>query len=106
MLASAFDILDDDRLTEALLRIRPVAAISRTMTASEVQDLLVSTLAKRSGGSLRHWRLVVGSVRLHDAATHPHCNWSVDPSGAAREIGAVEQLLDEVRLTHPIIAAD
>lgn len=76
------------------------------MTASEVQDLLVSTLARRSGGSLRRWRLVVGPVRLHDAATHPHCNWSVDPSGSAREIGAVEQLLDEVRLTHPIIAAD
>nr|WP_294261988.1 hypothetical protein [uncultured Sphingomonas sp.] len=76
------------------------------MTASEVQDLLVSTLTRRSGGSLRRWRLVIGPVRLHDGATHSHCNWSVDPSGGAREVAAVEQLLDEVRLTHPIIAAD
>lgn len=92
-------------LTEALLRARRVAAISWTMTASEVQDLLVSTLVRRLGGSLRRWRVVIGPVRLHDATTHPHCNWSVDLSGSTRATGAVEQRLNEVRLAYSIIAA-
>ena len=76
------------------------------MTPSELRDLLVGTLARRSGGSARRWRLVVGPVRLYDAATHPHCNWAFDPSGDPREIGAVEDLLDEMRLAHPIVRGD
>ena len=76
------------------------------MTASDIQDLLVATLARSSGGTQRQWRLVVGPVRLHDAETHPHCNWSVAPSGTPREIGEVERLLDRVRLDHPVVLPD
>ncbi len=87
------------------LRERVATAISPLMTASELQELLAKTLARAGGGTQRHWRLVVGPLRLHDAATHPHCNWSVDPSGTAGEVAAVERLLDRVRLDHPIVAA-
>jgi hypothetical protein len=76
------------------------------MTASELQDMLVRTLARQGGGTQRQWRLVLGPVRLYDAATHPHCNWSFDPSGDARENGEVERLLDKVRLSHPIARKD
>src|SRR3546814_19389837 len=47
------------------------------MTASELQDLLVATLVRKAGGTRRRWRIAVGPVRLHDLATHPHCNWSI-----------------------------
>ena len=76
------------------------------MTVGELQDLIVKRLARASGGTQRHWRIVLGPVRLHDASTHPHCNWSVDPAGSAGEIAAVERLLDQIRLDHPIVAAD
>jgi hypothetical protein len=75
------------------------------MTASELQDLLVSTLARQSGGTQRRWRLLLGPVRLYDTASHPHCNWSFDPSGDPRDVGEVERLLDRVRLAHPIVVA-
>ena len=74
------------------------------MTASELQDLLITTLVRKSGGSRRQWRIAIGPVRVLDAATHPHCNWSVTPSGSHSEIAAVERLLDDVRLSHPIVS--
>ena len=76
------------------------------MTSSALQDLLVDRLVRAHGGTRRRWRIVLGPVRLHDLATHPQCNWSVAPSGGAREISSVENLLDEVRLTHSIVRAD
>ena len=88
------------------MHIAALAAISRSMTASELQDLLVKDLARHAGGTQRRWRLVVGAIRLHDPATHPHCNWSVDPSGGDREVDAVERLLDRVRLACPIVSPD
>jgi hypothetical protein len=74
------------------------------MTASQLQDLLVATLASQSGGTRRRWRMAVGPVRLHDVVSYPHCNWSITPSGGTREIAEIERLLDTVRITHPIIA--
>lgn len=65
--------------------------------------MLVSQLVKKSGGTQRRWRAVVGPIKLHDIATHPHCNWSVAPSGGSGEVAAVEQLLDTMRLEHPIV---
>jgi len=62
-------------------------------------------LVRRAGGTQRRWRLVIGQVRLHDVATHPHCNWSVTPTGSAREVDEVERLLDEVRTAYPIVRA-
>ncbi|MEG3087012.1 hypothetical protein [Sphingomonas sp. PB4P5] len=73
------------------------------MTGSEIQDLLVAALARKSGGSARSWRLAIGPVRVYDARTHPLCNWSVTPSGSVREIAAIEHLLDTVRLSHPMV---
>jgi hypothetical protein len=73
------------------------------MTASQLQDLLVDTLARQAGGTKRRWRMAVGPVRLHDVRSYPHCNWSVTPSGGTREIAAIERLLDTVRISHPII---
>ena len=75
------------------------------MTASELQDLLLRTLTRDGGGTQRRWRVVLGPIRLHDAATHAHCNWSVDPAGTPREVDEVERLLDRIRLDHPIVAA-
>ena len=60
---------------------------------------------RRHGGTARRWRLAIGRIRVHDAATHPHCNWSVDPSGEAAEVDAIEPLLDAVRLSYPLVAA-
>lgn len=76
------------------------------MTVGDLQDLLVAKLARASGGSARRWRLAIGPVYLHDIATHPHCNWSVRPSGDVRDVAHIERLLDSVRLEHPILVAD
>lgn len=74
------------------------------MTAAELQSLLIARLVRSAGGSPRQWRIAIGPIRLHDLATHAHCNWSIAPSGSAREIAAIEKLLDTVRLTHPIVS--
>lgn len=76
------------------------------MTASELQDLIIATLVRRVGGNRRRWRIVLGSIKVHDRATHPQCNWSVSPSGEAGEVDAVEDLLDTLRLEHPLVTAD
>ena len=76
------------------------------MTAGELGDMLVATLVRSVGGNARRWRIALGPVRVLDRATHPHCNWSVSPTGAAHEIAAVEALLDTVRLSHPLVTAD
>lgn len=76
------------------------------VTAGDLQDLLVKTLTRRSGGNARHWRAAVGSIVVHDVATHPHCNWSLRPSGSTAEVAAIERLLDTVRLAHPTVTAD
>lgn len=73
------------------------------MRASQLQDLLIAALVRKIGGSQRRWRIAVGPVKINDRTTHPHCNWSVSPSGSHREIGEIEKLLDEFRLAHPFI---
>lgn len=76
--------------------------MAAAMTALDLQDLLVTMLA-REAGDRRRWRIVIGRVRVHSLSTHPHCNWSIAPSGTAAEIDSVERLLDTVRLRHPIV---
>lgn len=75
------------------------------MTTDDLTDLLIKALIRKHGRSQRMWRAALGTIRVHDARTHPHCNWSVTPSGSPAEIEMVEALLDEVRLSHPIVAA-
>ncbi|MDB5685029.1 MAG: hypothetical protein JWM75_2727, partial [Sphingomonas bacterium] len=36
-------------------------------------------------------------------ATHSHCNWSIAPSGAVREVAAIERVSDDLRMRHPIV---
>jgi hypothetical protein len=73
------------------------------MTASDLQSLLLTTLVRDHGGDRRRWRLVLGEVRVYSLATHPHCNWSVTPSGVFADVDAVETLIDQIRAQHPIV---
>lgn len=75
------------------------------MTASDLQSLFITTLVRDAGGDRRHWRLIVGDVRLYSVTTHPHCNWSVTPAGSSSEIDRVEQLADHLRARHAIVTA-
>ena len=76
------------------------------MLASELHDLMVTKLLRRAGGTRRHWRMAIGAVRVHDVGTHPHCNWSVAPSGSVQDVAEIERLLDELQLRHRIVYAD
>ena len=73
------------------------------MTADDLIDLLTKALVREHGRSQRSWRAALGPIKVHDHRTHPHCNWSVAPSGNAAQISAIEDLLDDVRLRHPIV---
>ena len=75
------------------------------MTSGALHDLFLSTLVRRAGGNRRRWRLVIGEIKLYDTATHPHCNWSLTPTGSAHENDVVERIADELRVAHPIVRA-
>lgn len=72
------------------------------MTELDLRDLFLTTLAKRFGGQRGRWMMVMGQMKLYPRATHPHCNWAVNPSGTVSENEAVEQVADELRALHPI----
>ncbi|WP_447725520.1 hypothetical protein [Sphingomonas koreensis] len=74
------------------------------MLASQLQDLIVSTLVKQAGGTQRRWRIALGPVKLRAPRSSSHCNWEVTPGGTPRENAAIERLLDTVRLDHPNIS--
>lgn len=73
------------------------------MTKADLIDLFLAALLRQHGGTRRRWRTVLGDVKLYSAATHPHCNWSLAPSGEAGEIAAVERIADRLRGEHPIV---
>lgn len=73
------------------------------MLPADLRDLFLTLLTRRHGGSRRRWRMVVGEVKLYSRATHPHCNWSISPSGTAGENAAVEAVSDELRAAHPLV---
>lgn len=75
------------------------------MKASELQDIILRKIIRQRGGTARHWRSVIGPIRIYDPETHAHCNWAVSPSGEPREILQVETMLDMLRLEHPIVEA-
>ena len=75
------------------------------MTADKIIDLLVARLVRDHGRSKHHWRKAIGSVRLYSRATHPHCNWTITPTGSHQEIAAIETLLDDLRMRHPVLTA-
>ncbi|HEX7872108.1 MAG TPA: hypothetical protein VF475_04300 [Sphingobium sp.] len=73
------------------------------MTAPQILDLLIAALLRKAGGTKRGWRLAIGPVQVYDPATHPHCNWSVSPSGNAGQNAAIERVLDDLRLSYPLV---
>ena len=73
------------------------------MTADKLTDMLVARLVRDHGRSKHHWRTVIGTVRLHPRETHAHCNWTITPTGSHQEIAAIENLLDDLRMRHPLL---
>jgi len=76
------------------------------MTQSQLSDLLIAKLVREHGGTRHRWRRLAGPVRLYSLRTHGHCNWAITPTGSVSEIAAIEQLLDDLRMDHPILDAD
>lgn len=74
------------------------------MTSADLLDLIIARLVRGFGGTQRHWRGVIGPIKTYPRETHAHCNWSIVPRGTARENSIVENVLDEVRLQHPMVA--
>ncbi|TYC89512.1 hypothetical protein [Novosphingobium sp. BW1] len=75
------------------------------MTASALENLLVTGLVQKRGGASQTWRRALGIVIVRDTRTHPHCNWEVRLSGTDAQRAAIESLLDDVRLEYSIVAA-
>lgn len=73
------------------------------ITALDLRDLLVAALAKEAGGNQRRWRIAVGDVRVYSIDTHPHCNWSIAPSGTDGEVDRIERQVDRFRERYPIV---
>lgn len=73
------------------------------MTPSQLTDLLVARLVRDQAGTAQRWRRLVGRVQLYDLNTHAHCNWAISPTGSNSEIAIIERLLDDIRISHPIV---
>lgn len=73
------------------------------MIASDLEMLLVARLVRERGGTAQVWRKALGKIVVRDRRTHSHCNWDVQPSGNSAQRAAIEGMLDEVRLSHPIV---
>ncbi|MEA3389400.1 MAG: hypothetical protein U9R64_09050 [Pseudomonadota bacterium] len=74
------------------------------MTRDQMIDLLLARLLREHGRSKHHWRKAIGAIRLYDRETHPHCNWSVTPTGSVRDVALIESLLDDMRIAHPLLS--
>ena len=74
------------------------------MTRDQMIDLLVARLLREQGRSKHHWRKAIGAIRLYDRETHPHCNWTVTPTGSVRDVAIIEGLLDDMRFAHPLLS--
>jgi hypothetical protein len=76
----------------------------RSMTATELRDLIVRRLMRENGGGTSRWRNVIGELRVYSRATHAHCNWDARPTGVSRDVALVERAVDQVRSQHPFVA--
>jgi hypothetical protein len=74
------------------------------MTASDLEQLLITRLIRERGGTSQTWRRALGKMIVRDAKTHPHCNWDFRLSGTDAQRAAIERLLDDVPLEHSIVA--
>ncbi|MDO7836736.1 hypothetical protein Q4610_16940 [Sphingobium sp. HBC34] len=75
------------------------------MTREMMNDLMVARLLRDHGRSKHHWRKVIGPIRLYARDTHPHCNWTLTPTGDMRDVALIENLLDDLRMAHPLLTA-
>lgn len=73
------------------------------MTADRLTDLLVARLVRDHGQSKHHWRKAIGPIRIYSRETHAHCNWASTPTGSLNDVAAIETLLDDLRMRHPLI---
>lgn len=73
------------------------------MTASDLEQLLITRLIRERGGTSQTWQRALGKVIVRDTKTHPHCNWDLRPSGTDAQRAAIERLLDDVRLEYSIV---
>src|SRR5690606_33130637 len=78
----------------------------RGMTQGQLIDLLLARLLRAHGGTRHRWRRLVGPVKTYSLDTHRHCNWAINPTGSSLEIGIIERLIDDLRMSHPIVSAD
>jgi hypothetical protein len=76
------------------------------MTPSQLVDRLIALLVREHGGTKHRWRKLIGPVQLYSLATHAHCNWSITPTGSHGEIARIEQLIDDLRMRHPILEGE
>ena len=74
------------------------------MIASDLEEMLIARLVREKGGTSQTWRRALGKLIVRDSDTHVHCNWDVRLSGTEGQRAAIERLLDDVRLEHPIVA--
>jgi len=75
------------------------------MTASDLEQLLIDRLVRERGGTSQTWQRALGKMTVRDVKTHAHCNWDFLLSGTDAQRAAIERLLDDVRLEHPIVTA-
>lgn len=73
------------------------------MTTADLLDLLITRLTRATGKSRAYWRRALGPVKVYSLATHPSCNWRIEPSGSAWDVETAETMLDGVRAEHPLI---
>jgi hypothetical protein len=76
------------------------------VTQGQLIDLLIARLVREHGGGKHRWRNLIGRVQLYSLATHAHCNWAISPTGSHAEIAKIERLVDDMRMSHPILTAD
>lgn len=75
-----------------------------SMTASDLEQLLIARLVRERGGTSQTWQRALGELIVRDTKTHSHCNWDFRLSGTDAQCDAIERLLDDVRLEHSIVA--
>lgn len=73
------------------------------MTASDLEQLLITRLVRERGGTSQTWQRALGKVIVRDIETHPHCNWDFRLCGTDAQRAVIERLLDDVRLEHSIV---
>jgi len=74
------------------------------LTASDLEQLLITRLVRERGGTSQIWQRALGKVIVRDTKTHPYCNWDFRLSGTDAQRAANERLLDDVRVEHSIVA--